>query len=147
MSLPSVTAPTRRTRVLRLARAHVMGTIGLVLVVLFVFFGIFGPYLTPYDPNMINVRARLEPPSFAHWLGTDQLGRDTLSRVMVGTRVSFLVAFCSIALTLLIGVTMGLAAGFGPRWLDRILVTAFDTVRSFPTLMLGIAVVALLGPT
>jgi peptide/nickel transport system permease protein len=109
-----------------------LGAVGLAIVVLFVFLGLFGPWLAPYDPNVINVRARLESPSWLHWLGTDQLGRDTLSRLLVGTRVAFLVAFISIAITAAIGVSAGLASGLGPRWLDRILVTIFDTVRSFP---------------
>jgi peptide/nickel transport system permease protein len=124
-----------------------LGAVGLAIVVLFVFLGLFGPWLAPYDPNVINVRARLESPSWLHWLGTDQLGRDTLSRLLVGTRVAFLVAFISIAITAAIGVSAGLASGLGPRWLDRILVTIFDTVRSFPMLMFGIAVIALFGPS
>lgn len=139
--------PGRITHLLRFAVSSPFGAVGLVLVVLFVFFGLFGPYLTPHDPNLINIRARLQPPGAEYWLGTDQLGRDLLSRVMIGTRVSLIVAFFSISLTLLMGVSLGLAAGFGPRWLDRLLVTGFDTVRSFPTLLLGIAMVALVGPT
>lgn len=124
-----------------------LGSIGLTIVIVFVLIGIFGPWLAPLDPNAINVQARFAPPSWLHFLGTDQLGRDTLSRVLSGTRVAFLVAFLSISLTVVIGVSTGIACGLGPRWLDRILVTAFDTVRSFPMLMFGIAVIALFGPS
>jgi peptide/nickel transport system permease protein len=124
-----------------------LGAFGLVIVVTFILIGLFGSWLAPFDPNTINVRARLQPPSWTHLLGTDQLGRDTLSRVLVGTNVAFLVAFVSISLTAVIGVSAGLVSGLAPRWLDRILVALFDTVRSFPMLMFGIAVIALFGPS
>jgi peptide/nickel transport system permease protein len=127
--------------------ARPLGAFGLAIVVTFILVGLFGPWLAPLDPNTINVRARLQPPSWSHLLGTDQLGRDTLSRVLVGTRVAFLVAFVSITLTVVIGVSAGLISGLAPRWLDRILVALFDTVRSFPMLMFGIAVIALFGPS
>jgi peptide/nickel transport system permease protein len=150
-ALAMLRAPTRTFRQISAAIGLVtrswLGAAGLSIVVLFVLIGIFGPWLTPYDPNAINVRLRLDSPSWYHPLGTDQLGRDTLSRVLVGTRVAFLVAFISIVTTAAIGVSAGLMSGLGPRWLDRILVTIFDTVRSFPMLMFGIAVIALFGPS
>lgn len=124
-----------------------LGCIGLTIVVAFVLVGVFGPWVAPLDPNGINVQARLAPPSWMHPFGTDQLGRDTLSRVLSGTRVAFLVASLSISLTAVVGVSAGLASGMGPRWLDRLLVTTFDIVRSFPMLMFGIAVIALFGPS
>lgn len=132
---------------LRLVTRSRLGAFGLMIVVAFILIGIFGAWLAPHDPNAINVRARLAPPSWTNLLGTDQLGRDILSRVLVGTRVSLLVALSSILLAAALGILMGLASGYGPRWLDRILIAIFDTVRSFPTLMFGIAVIALFGPS
>ncbi|TJV46306.1 MAG: ABC transporter permease [Mesorhizobium sp.] len=131
----------------RLITRSRLGFIGLTIVLVFVLVGLFGPWVAPLDPSAINVQARLAPPSWMHPLGTDQLGRDTLSRVLSGTQVAFLVAFLSISLTVVLGVSTGVASGLGPRWLDRLLITIFDTVRSFPMLMFGIAVIALFGPS
>ena len=141
-------APLRRLwSGLALVTRSRLGTVGFVIVVLFLLIGIFGPWLAPHDPNLINIKGRLVQPSWDHLLGTDQLGRDVLSRVLIGTRVALLVALISISLAVAIGMVAGVAAGLGPRWLDRALVTLFDTVRSFPMLMTGIAVIALFGPS
>ena len=101
----------------------------------------------PFEPNKISVRERLEAPSLEHFLGTDQLGRDVFSRVIMGGRVALKVALVSIALALSIGLVLGMVAGFGPRWLDNGMVLIFDTVRSFPTIMFALAVVTLVGPS
>ena len=96
---------------------------------------------------VINVRDRLQGPSLDHLLGTDQLGRDTFSRIVMGGRVALQVALISIGAALSIGLVLGMLAGFGPRWLDSLLILLFDTVRSFPTVMFALAVVALVGPS
>jgi peptide/nickel transport system permease protein len=89
----------------------------------------------------------LQSPSWQHWLGTDQLGRDVLSRVLLGGRVALKVALVAISVSLSAGLLLGMLAGFGPAWLDRLLVTCFDTLRSFPTIMFALAIVALTGPS
>lgn len=124
-----------------------MGLLGLVLVVLIVSSAIFAPALAPENPNKMNVRHRLAAPSAEHWLGTDQLGRDVFSRVIVGSRIALQVALVSITLTLAGGMILGLLAGYGPRWLDNFLLLVFDTLRSFPTIMFTLAVVTIVGPS
>lgn len=123
------------------------GAAGAVIVVVMVLAGALAPLLAPYDPNVISIAERLAKPSWAHWLGTDHLGRDNLSRMLFGTRVALGVAFSSIALSVVVGLALGLVVGYGPRWLDQIAILFFDTIRSFPTIMFGIAVVALMGPS
>src|SRR3546814_6985321 len=93
------------------------------------------------------VGPRLAPPSLDHFLGTDQLGRDVFSRVLVGGRIALLVALASIGAALTLGLALGLAAGFGPRWLDNAIMLLFDTVRSFPVVIFGLATVTVVGPS
>jgi peptide/nickel transport system permease protein len=124
-----------------------MGLLGLVLVVLIVSTAIFATALAPQDPNQMNVRERLAAPSVKHLMGTDQLGRDVFSRVIVGSRIALQVALVSIILTLAGGMILGLLAGYGPKWLDNLLLLVFDTLRSFPTIMFALAVVTVVGPS
>lgn len=124
-----------------------LGVFGLVLVVILVLAAIFAPYLTDYSPNTIDIKSRLSPPSSEHWVGADQLGRDTFTRVLYGTRVALKVAAWSISLALLGGLLLGMIAGYGPRWLDNLLILIFDAVRSFPTIMLALAIITLTGPS
>jgi peptide/nickel transport system permease protein len=93
------------------------------------------------------VPERLQGPSWAHWVGTDHLGRDVLSRVIEGTQIALFVGVTAIVASMLGGLTLGLLAGYGPRWLDNILVLVFDAIYSFPTVMLALALVTLLGPS
>lgn len=127
--------------------AEPLGLLGLVLVSIMVASALLADLIVPYDPIAIDPRNRLLPPSLDHWLGTDQLGRDLFSRVVMGGRVALEVALICISLALSIGIVLGMLAGFGPRWLDNILILLFDTVRSFPTVMFALAVVTLVGPS
>jgi len=122
-----------------------MGTIGLTIVVLLILSAVFAGWLAPYDPAAINVPAKLQPPSWEHWLGTDQLGRDVLSRALYGGQIALGVALISTGLALVIGMALGLLAGFGPRWLDNIITLSFDTVRAYPVIILALAVGPLFG--
>ena len=128
-------------------RQDTLALIGIVLVTVIVGSAILAPYIVPHDPNKINVRYRLKGPSAEHLLGTDQLGRDVFSRIIVGSRIALRVALISIAIAGGIGLALGMLAGYGPRWLDSILIVLFDTVRSFPTIMFALAVVTLMGPS
>ncbi|MDH3940176.1 MAG: ABC transporter permease [Xanthomonadales bacterium] len=124
-----------------------LGMAGFVLVSIILLLTILAPWLAPYDPLDVNVHNRLSGPSAAHWLGTDQLGRDILSRVLYGGQVALKVSLVAISVAMAIGLLLGMLAGLGPRWLDRVLVIGFDTVRSFPTIMFALAIVALTGPS
>jgi peptide/nickel transport system permease protein len=128
-------------------RQDILALIGIVLVIIIVGSALLAPYIVPHDPNKINVRYRLKGPSAKHLLGIDQLGRDVLSRIIMGSRIALRVALISIAIAGGIGLALGMLAGYGPRWLDSILIVLFDTVRSFPTIMFALAVVTLMGPS
>ncbi len=127
--------------------ADPLGLLGLSLVTLMVVSALFASLIAPYDPIALNIMDRLQGPSWNHWLGTDQLGRDLLSRVLFGGQVALKVALVSIGLALSIGIILGMIAGFSPAWLDNIIMLFFDTIRSFPTVMFALATVALVGPS
>jgi peptide/nickel transport system permease protein len=124
-----------------------LGIFGFIIVVVLVLGAVFAPYLTDYAPNALDIKSRLAKPSSEHWIGTDHLGRDTFTRVLYGGRVALKVAAWSISLALLGGVLLGMLAGYGPRWLDNLLILIFDAVRSFPTIMLALAIITLTGPS
>jgi peptide/nickel transport system permease protein len=123
------------------------GVFGLSLVVLFFASAIFAPLLAPYEPNLLDIPVRMQGPSWAHMAGTDQLGRDTFSRVLYGGRVALKVAALAVSISLVVGIALGMLAGYGPRWLDNALLLVFDTIGAFPTIVLALAVVALTGPS
>ena len=127
--------------------ADPLGLLGLSLVTIMVISALFASLLAPYDPIALNIMDRLQGPSASHLLGTDQLGRDLFSRVLYGGQIALKVALVSIGAALTIGVVLGMIAGFGPRWLDNIIMLFFDTIRSFPTVMFALATVALVGPS
>ena len=122
-----------------------MGAVGLILVLIVVFCGIFGPWITPFDPFKINVPDKFQAPSLTHLMGTDNLGRDVFSRVIAGSRIALTIGISTIAIALVLGLILGLVAGYGPRWLDNLLMLIFDSIYSFPTVILGLTVVTLLG--
>nr|WP_297459421.1 ABC transporter permease [uncultured Halomonas sp.] len=128
-------------------RRNPLGLFGLFLVLLMVFSAIFADVIVPYDATQVMVGPRLAPPSWAHWMGTDQLGRDVLSRVIMGGQVALMVALSSLAAALSLGLILGLVAGFGPRWLDNGLLLMLDAVRAFPVIIFALAVITLLGPS
>lgn len=139
--------PGKISSTFRALTKNPQGMAGFVLVSLIVLLTVFAAWLAPHDPLEVDVHNRLSAPSAAHWLGTDQLGRDILSRVLHGGQVALKVSLLAISVSMAIGLVLGMLAGFGPRWLDRILVASFDTVRSFPTIMFALAIIALTGPS
>lgn len=123
------------------------GLFGLILVLIFFASAIFAPWIAPYDPNALDIPVRLSGPTWIHWAGTDQLGRDTFSRVLYGGRVALKIAAIGVSVSLFLGLLLGILAGYGPRWLDSFLLLTFDTVRAFPTIVLALATVAITGPS
>ncbi|MFW5970160.1 MAG: ABC transporter permease [Halofilum sp. (in: g-proteobacteria)] len=124
-----------------------LGVSGLILVLLLVASAIFAPWIVPYDPNQILVGEKLIGPSAEHWMGTDHIGRDVFSRVVMGGRIALQVALASLAAALSAGLLLGLLAGYGPHWLDNALLLLFDAVRAFPVIIFALALVTLLGPS
>lgn len=124
-----------------------MGLIGFTIVTCFVIIAILADFIAPFDPNKIDILNKLQGPSANHFFGTDQLGRDTLSRLIHGTQIALLVAGISIGLAVLIGSILGTIAGYGPNWLDFSIMLLFDMVRSYPVIMFALAVVVLFGPS
>jgi peptide/nickel transport system permease protein len=117
------------------------------LFALFVAAALFGPALAPYDPLATNAQAALQPPSATHWFGTDALGRDMFSRTLVATRLDLGIAVGAVALAFVIGMPLGLAAGyFGGAW-DTIVTRLSDTIMAFPLFVLAMGIVAALGNT
>lgn len=129
-----------------LLRRHPRVAIGGSLVVLLCLMALFAPLISPYDPVAVVPARSLEPPSVRHWFGTDDLGRDVLSRVIWGSRVSLSVGLISVTIGFVIGVSVGLVAGYAGGWFDLIAMRVIDALLAFPGLLLAIAITAALGP-
>lgn len=124
-----------------------MALFGAATVALILLVALFAPLIAPYDPAQISIQHRLEAPGAHHWLGTDQLGRDTLSRLLVGTRVAMSVATLSIGGAMAAGIVLGLAAGYGPKPADLGLLLVLDTISTVPVIIFALALLTLTGPS
>ena len=131
---------------LRFIRNYPATTIGIVLCVIVVAGALLAPWAAPFDPNDQNIIDRMQPPGGDYLFGTDSYGRDVLSRIMWGARISLLVAVTSIAAAIAIGGTIGMVSGYIGGQFDLIVMQTMDVLLSFPSLILGLIVVALLGP-
>jgi len=123
-----------------------LAVVGFVLIVVLAVLAILAPWLSPRDPLAQNLLERLQGPSAAHWMGTDDLGRDVLSRLLIGARVSLSVGLVAVGIELLVGVTLGLCSGFFGGKLDSIIMRLVDIMLSIPAIFLILAVLAFLGP-
>jgi peptide/nickel transport system permease protein len=108
---------------------------------------VVGPWIAPFDPLASATGSALQPPSWQHWFGTDQLGRDIFSRVLVATRLDLSIAFASVVLAFLLGALSGVAAGYFGGWTDRVVGRIADTIMAFPLFVLAMGIVAALGNT
>ncbi len=139
--------PVSRTReTLQTLVANRLAVGGLVVLSLLVIVGIFGEAIAPYGINDIDIANRLQGPSGSHWFGTDDLGRDTLSRVLIAARVSLQVGFIAVGFAIAAGVPIGLVAGYYRGAVDSVLMRMMDVLFSFPAILLAIAILAVLGP-
>jgi peptide/nickel transport system permease protein len=128
-------------------RQQPLAVIGLIMVAVFVSCAVFAPWLSPHDPAQLNLNGRLLPPGHQHWFGTDELGRDILSRTIYGARISMIVAVSVVTLSLSLGLIAGLASGFYGGWTDTVLnVYVNNAFLALPGILLAIAFVAFLGP-
>jgi ABC-type dipeptide/oligopeptide/nickel transport system permease subunit len=118
---------------------------GLAVLVAILVLSVFAPLLAPYDPIAQGVGPALAGPSLAHWAGTDSFGRDMLSRIIYGARIALVVGVVSVVLAMLIGVTLGLAAGYYGGWLDIVVMRVMDALFAFPIIILAIAMMAVMG--
>jgi peptide/nickel transport system permease protein len=131
----------------RVARHNVLASTGVVLVTIFVICALFAPWIAPQDPAHIDLPTRLAGPSLSHWCGTDELGRDILSRLVYGSRISMLVGSCVVAASLALGLVVGSIAGYYGGRIDRFVnVVVMNAFLSFPGILLAIAFVAFRGP-
>lgn len=121
--------------------------IGLGLFLFVCFLAILAPWIAPYDPLDQNILFRLRPPSEAHWMGTDFFGRDILSRILYGARISLVIGLVAIAAAMVIGTAIGLIAGYYGGRIDIVVMQTMDVLLAFPSLILGLIVVAMLGPS
>lgn len=143
--IPATAAAAQRLQ--RAIRLNPLAAAGIVLVVIFTVLAIFAPWIAPHDPAEIHLPARLSGPSATHWLGTDELGRDMLSRIIYGARISMLVGSSVVTVALILGLIVGCIAGYYGGRVDRIVnIVIMNAFLSFPGILLAIAFVAFLGP-
>jgi peptide/nickel transport system permease protein len=124
-----------------------LGAIGFVIVLAFFICVIFAPIIAHYDYARQDIPSRMQGPSAKYWLGTDQLGRDIFSRLVYGSRIAFATAVPSVAIALTAGTILGLIAGYVGGLVDNVIVVIMDTLQAFPSIMLSLAILALLGPS
>lgn len=143
---PASASVSRRPNALWQAlRRNKLSWVGIGLLLLIVLVAVFAPWIAPHDPLQQNIAYRLDPPSADYWLGTDSYGRDVLSRLIYGARVSLLVGFVAILIAMSIGASLGILAGYVGGLLDQFIMGLVDVLLSFPTLLLGLMVAAMLG--
>jgi peptide/nickel transport system permease protein len=126
--------------------ANRLALVGMIVLGLLVVAAVFGERVAPHSPNAVSVSDRLQGPSAQHLFGTDELGRDVFSRVLVAARVSLQVGFIAVGISLTVGVLLGLVAGFYGRWIDDAIMRLTDMLFAFPAILLAIAILAVLGP-
>jgi len=133
--------------ILYVLRANPVTLIAFGMFALLIFSAIFGPALVPYDPLATNASMALQPPSATHWFGTDNVGRDVFSRVIVATRLDLSISVAAVALSFVVGSLLGCIAGYWGGWPDIILNRFLDTIMAFPLFVLAMGIVAALGNT
>lgn len=131
--------------VLKAFRRNRFSWIGIGLLTLIILLAVFAPLIAPYDPLKQNILHRLTPPSAQFWLGTDSYGRDVLSRLLYGARISLSIGFLSVMIAMVVGSALGILAGYIGGIFDQIVMGIVDVMLSFPTLLLGLMVAAMLG--
>jgi len=134
-------------RLLRRVCGTLTGATGFAIVAVVLAAALFAPWIATYDPDQLDVMNRFAAPSFAHWLGTDHLGRDLYSRLVHGATIAMAVAVTSIAIALSAGTLLGILAAYLPPRLERFVLILFDVISSFPSMVLALAIVAVFGPS
>lgn len=137
---------SRTSEVLRLLRHNRLAMTGIIIITLLIFFTLFGPTLSRHDPLAIDMSARLQSPSLEHLFGTDDFGRDVLSRVLSGASISLKVGLIAVGISLIVGTSAGAISGYYGGLLDEVTMRLMDILFAFPAILLAIAILATLGP-
>jgi peptide/nickel transport system permease protein len=132
-------------RFFRVLTGRAVVVVGLVILIALILVAIFAPFIAPYDPYRLDITHRLETPSPQHWLGTDTVGRDTLSRVIYGTRTSLEIGLIAVSFAAIVGVSLGMIAGFLGGWAYAIIMRIMDALMAFPMILLALMIAAILG--
>jgi len=147
----TATAPSAsgnfRAHALHVMRENPVTLVAFAMLAFFLICAVFGPLLVPYDPLVSEAANALSPPSAAHWFGTDSLGRDVFSRVIVATRLDLTISVAAVALSFVVGSLLGAVAGYWGGWRDAVLNRVLDTIMAFPLFVLAMGIVAALGNT
>jgi peptide/nickel transport system permease protein len=138
---------TRRQALVYLAKRYPLGAVGALLMALFVLTALFATVISPFDPTSTNARASLAVPSALHWMGADFMGRDVLSRIIGGARISLAVGLGAVSLGCLVGIPVGLLSGYFGGWVDLVVQRIIDILQSLPLLVLALVMAAALGPS
>jgi peptide/nickel transport system permease protein len=144
-TIETVARPARSSEAVAALLRSPSGAVGLAIVAILVLCAIFAPYLAPHDPLRMASGPRLASPSLAHWMGTDQLGRDVLSRVIYGSRLTLMIGTIAVGISLTAGLLLGLVAGYASGWAERILMRIVDVLFSFTEIVIALACIAILG--
>lgn len=142
---PATKGPGLATHTLYVLRSNPITLLAFVLLALFVLAAVIGPYVVPHDPYQSDAANALKPPSWQYWFGTDDLGRDVFSRVVVATRLDLVISLSAVVLSFIAGSVLGSLAGFYGGWTDRIVSRVLDTLMAFPLFVLAMGIVAALG--
>jgi peptide/nickel transport system permease protein len=132
-------------RVFRVMFSRWLVITGTIIIALLILTAIFAPWIAPYDPNQQDLKTSVQSPSRAHWLGTDDLGRDQLSRIIFGSRIAIMVGVVAVTISGILGMGLGLAAGYFGGWTEIIIMRFIDALMAFPPILLMLAVAAVLG--
>ena len=148
MSAPvaPVSAASARLSAWRLLASNPLTLISAVILAIVAIVAVAGPWIAPYGINDIDVASQLQPPSAAHWFGTDELGRDVFSRVIIATGTSLSIAVAAVAFAVVVGVLVGVTGGYRGGWVDLVLMRIVDVMFAFPVLLLALAIVAIFQP-
>ncbi len=138
-------APRKKPNFWRALLASPSGVIGLLIVLLLVFAAVAAPWIAPYDPLRMAAGPRLDPPSMAHWMGTDDFGRDVLSRILYGAQLTLQIGVIAVGISLTAGLLLGLVAGYSSGWTERVLMRLVDVLFSFTEIVIALACLAIFG--
>ncbi|WP_431280744.1 ABC transporter permease [Humitalea sp. 24SJ18S-53] len=142
----AIAAQSPRRRLLQKFMRHRLGVTGLAILAIYLAVALLAPWIAPFDPDDVNLRNVAKGPSAVHWLGTDQFGRDILTRVMIGAQTSLLLGACVVVIATGFGLLLGVPAGYFRGWVERVIMFCTDVLMTMPSIITALAVITVLGP-